>query len=650
MNDLILPLGAGLANVFSWPNILIPVFGTVLAMIPAFLPGIGGASVAALMIVLTLTWDPVSVLLLFGALTGGATFMGSITAILFNIPGNASSAAVLLDGYPMARNGQARTAIACAATASAVGSLVGVVLLLMILPAVRPLLLHFGPAERFLFAVWGLTAIIAIPNSSAARALGATLLGLTLAMVGTDPRSSAPRWTFGSYELFEGISPIIMLLGFFTLAEVISWRRSYDLQPSRMGEAGDGSVREGILSVFRHWGLTARSALIGTFVGIIPGVGGTVASFVAYGQAAQGASGDRSRFGKGDIRGVIAPEAAVDAKDGGSLLPVMAFGLPGSEGGVILLSVLAIHGLTPGTPMLTTELSLAYTLIFALLLSNFLTSVLGLAFTPLLARLTRLRIDRIALPVLVVGLVTVVQINGVLMDLYLAIGFALLGYLFKRFDWPRIPFVIAFVLGGFLETNLQLSLQLITVDRLQPLERPAVLVILGLIALSLWWMIRKGDRAAGPTGGRSRHEMRFTAGLLVLTGVLAAQAMAGAPAYSAFAQAAVWGTGLVLALILIAGWRQRAPEAEPFLPPTHRLPFALLVLMPGLIWLAGLPLAMATLVATWMLMDNLADRPRPWWVLCCAVVTGIGTWAYIDKVAIIRLPPSLLSGLTGWPI
>lgn len=643
--DQISALGVGLSNVFSWPNILIPVLGTILAMIPAFLPGIGTASVAAMMIVLTISWDPVSVLLLFGALTGGATFMGSITAILFNIPGNASSAAILLDGYPMARNGRARMAIACAATSSAVGSLIGVALLLALIPAVRPLLLQFGPAEKFLFAVWGLSAIIAIPNTSAIRALGATLLGLTLALVGSDPKTSAPRWTFGSYELFEGIGPIVMLLGFFTLAEVISWRRTYDLRPSNMGADKNDLMVEGVWSVFQHWGLTIRSALIGTVVGIIPGVGGTVASFIAYGQAVKGAAGDRSRFGEGDIRGVIAPEAAVDAKDGGSLLPVLAFGLPGSEGGVILLTVLAIHGLTPGTPMLTTELPLAYTLVFALLVSNLLTSALGLAFTPLLARLTRLRIDRISLPVLIVGLVTIVQINGLLMDLYLAVAFALLGYLFKRFDWPRIPFVIAFVLGGFLESNLQLSLQLIAVDRLQPFERPGVLAILGLIAVSVWWMGRKSTRVASLPSARSQHAPGFAAGLLVLVGVLAVQSLDGPPAYSVFAKIVVWATMLVLTVILVGAFRRRDTQADSFLPEAQRLPFILLALLPALIWLIGLPLAMAGLVAVWLALDGQADRPKIWWVAGCSGFASLATWVYLEHVAVGTLPPSVLSSL-----
>ncbi|MBK5946788.1 hypothetical protein CCR83_10175 [Rhodobacter veldkampii DSM 11550] len=648
MTEFFDPLGIGLANVFSWPNILIPLLGTVLAMIPSFLPGIGAASLAAIMIAVTVTWEPVSVLLLFGALTGGATFMGSITAILFNIPGNASSAAVLLDGHPMARDGQARMAIAASATASAVGSLIGVLVLIALLPAVRPLLLQFGPAERFLFGLWGLVAIIAVPNASALRALAATLLGLTLALVGSDPVSSAPRWTFGAFALFEGFGHVAMLLGFFTLAEVISWRRSYDLKPVAPVDASRDSARAGIRAVFRHWGLTGRSALIGTAVGMIPGVGGTVASFVAYAQAAQGRGADPARFGQGDIRGVIAPEAAVDAKDGGSLLPVLAFGLPGSEGGVILLSVLTIHGLTPGAPMLTSGLGLSYTLIFALLLSNLVTSALGLALAPQAARLTRLRIDRLALPVLLVALVTSVQLNGTLADLHVAVGFALLGYLFKRFDWPRIPFVIAFVLGGFIETNLQLSQQLLEVGRLQPLQRPGVLIVLGLIALSLWWMLRKpAAGTAAQRGPAARAEPVFAALLLVLALGLAVISLTGAPAYSGFAQTLVWSAVAVLALILTRGLRAGGGLAGAALPAAHRLPFVALAALPLGIWLLGLPLALAALVGVWVVLDTPAGRWRIVRAAVWAGAAGAGVALYLERVAAIRLPPSLLASAWG---
>lgn len=229
MSDYLAAIAAGAGHVLSWPNIAIPLLGTLIAMVSAFLPGIGGTSIATVALLMTLHWDPISVLLLFGALTGGATFMGSITAILFNVPGNASSAAAQIDGHPISRMGYPRKAIAAAATASAIGSVIGVLALILILPMVRPFILQFGPLERFLLGLWGLTAIIAVPNASTLRAAAAAVLGFLLAMVGSDPATADPRWTFGSLELFDGFTMVAVLLGFFTLSELVAWRTSFRL-------------------------------------------------------------------------------------------------------------------------------------------------------------------------------------------------------------------------------------------------------------------------------------------------------------------------------------------------------------------------------------------------------------------------------------
>ena len=481
----------GVTNTFSWPGILIPIMGTFLAMAISFLPGIGSASLMALMLVLTVSWSPESVLLLFGALVGGATFMGSVTAILFNIPGSAPSAAALLDGYPLGQKGYPRMAISCAATASAVGSLVGVIVLIALLPVLRPLIAELGPLERVLLGIWGLTTIISLPYSSKSKAATMCLLGLLLSMVGSDPVSGLARWTFGSNQMLHGLGTIPALLGFFTLAEIIGWgNQKFNQRVTVRPNQPADSVRSGINAVFKHRWLTIRSSIIGTLVGMVPGVGGTVAGFVAYGHATQTAD-DTTQFGKGDIRGLIAPEAAIDAKDGGSLLPAVALGLPGSEAGVFLVAVLLLHGLVPGTPMLTSQLPLTFTLIIALLFSNLLTSVIGVLLAPWLAKLSNFPLERIALPALVVSLVLIVQLNGQIFDLITAVVFGIAGYFFKLHNWPRVPFVIAFLLGNFIERNLALSARLIELDRIQPLQRPAALVIFLLILISVFWMYRK---------------------------------------------------------------------------------------------------------------------------------------------------------------
>ncbi len=648
MTDYLAALSLALGNLLSFPNIFIPVLGMLVAMVASFLPGIGNASLAALVLVATLSWDPVSVILLFGALTGGATFMGSITAILFNIPGNASSAAVLLDGHPMARNGEARTAIACAATASAVGSVFGVLVLLVLLPIVQPFLLEFGPLERLLLGVWGLLTIIAMPNSSSLRGLAVTALGLLCAMIGSDPTSGLPRWTFGSLQLFDGLGTIAVLLGFFTLSEIIGWRMNYSIEGVRP-DRSSGSTRRGIAAVFRHWGLTLRSSVIGTVIGIIPGVGGTMASFVAYGQAVQ-TSRDPERFGTGDIRGVIAPEAAVDSKDGGSLLPVLAFGLPGSEAGVILVTVLAIHGLVPGTPMLTTDLSLSLTLIFALLMANILTSIIGVALSPVLSRLTRLRIDKIALPALIASLVTIVHLNGFLVDLYVAVIFGILGYLFKRLHWPRVPFIIAFILGGFIETNLALSSRLMTVGRLSLWDRPAAMIIICIILASMLWLASRqgtGRRAAPHRSGIGDLWLAGVLGLLCLCFALAP--VLGSEAYTPYAVTIAWATALIFGAVLISGVRGLAEPGDRVVavPASHAVPLALMAGVPVMTSLFGLAPAMGLLTWVWLRRatpDRRQTLPMTmFWavavVACVTVLTG--------RMSRLRLPEPALMGLLG---
>lgn len=642
----------GAVNVFSWPNILIPVMGTLIAMVSAFLPGIGGTSLATLMLLLTLNWDPVHVLLLFGALTGGATYMGSVTAILFNIPGNASSAAAMLDGHAMARSGRPRTAIAAAATASAVGSLIGVIVLIALLPVVRPFILQFGPLERFLLGIWGFTTIAALPNRSTSQAFGAALLGLLAAMVGSDPTTGAPRWTYGSLNLYDGFDTIAVLLGFFTLSEVMAWRRRISVSAISAPELGHDTTLAGIRAVFSNFGVTLRSSILGTLVGIIPGVGGTVASFVAYGQAVQATKGDRSGFGQGDIRGLIAPEAAVDAKDGGSLLPTLAFGLPGSESGVILLTALMIHGFVPGLPMLTTDLPFSFTLIIALLLSNILTSVIGIGLAPLLARLTSLRIDRIVLPVLIASLVTVVQVNGSIADIYFALGFGILGYLFGQFNWPRIPFVIAFVLGGFIEQNLALILELKKVGRFNPLERPAALCIALLILISLVWMARKSsgpsNDSAGTTSIRSALSAIFALALTGIAAFLAITALLSAQAYSGFALViALAATGLCAMIALrmpLLIKRERGGAAVGGIPAEHRLPLGLMVLLGPAVFLFGLPVATGLFTAAWFCRWESLDR---WMAVKSVVAGGVAfglTLFYLDHLAVVILPdPAILS-------
>jgi TctA family transporter len=486
----------GFLLVFSWPNILYPVCGTLLAMIFSFLPGIGSITLLALAISFTFDWETIHIMLFFGALVGGATFMGSITAILFNIPGTSPNAATVLDGYPMAKKGQAKTAIGCSATASALGSSFGIVVLILLIPVMRKTILFFGPPEFLMLAIWGLTTIAVLVRGSLVKGLISAGLGLIFSFVGFDPRTAELRYTFGINYLWDGVNLIPVFLGIFAIAEMINLTVSsrQTISGKTRAEELTGSIGEGILSVFRNFGLFIRSSIIGTVIGIIPGIGGSIASFVAYGQALQSAGKDREKFGEGDIRGVLAPEAANDAKDGGSLLPTLAFGIPGNEGTAILLAVLILHGLVPGKELMDNHLNLIFVLIWSLFLSNILTSILGIVSVSPLSRLTIIRTQLLTPIILVLATLGAYVYKGQIEDIIMAYIFGFLGYYMKKYKWPRTPFVIAIVLGAMFESNFHITLSLHELGRINFWSRPITMMLLLLTVVSLflpyiqsWW-------------------------------------------------------------------------------------------------------------------------------------------------------------------
>ena len=469
----------GLRLVFSWPYFIYPLAATLLAMMFSAIPGLNSSSLMALAIPLTFSWDPVLVMLIFGAFVGGATFMGSVTAILFNIPGKTQNAVTLLDGYPLTQQGQAKTAIGCAAASSALGSTFGIFILIGLIPFMREAAMALGPPEYLMLAIWGLTTLAALSGNSLLKGLAIAGLGLQLALIGYDPRTAELRFTFGFNYLHDGLSLVPVFLGVFALAEVIDLMvsRRETLSGQLRVQDLSGSVGEGVRSVFRHFSLFLRSSVIGTVIGAIPGVGSSVASFVAYGHASQTAT-DRSRFGRGDIRGVLAPEAANDAKDGGALVPTLALGIPGGTGTAVLLGALTLHGMAPGREMLTDNLVLVFVLIWSLFLSNWITSLLGLSLVNPMARLSTIRTTRLMPIIISLSVIGSLQYRGMIEDVVCAVFFGVIGYLMKRYDWPRIPLVIAMALAPLFETNLHLTLRLQELGRIDFWSRPVVLVLI----------------------------------------------------------------------------------------------------------------------------------------------------------------------------
>jgi TctA family transporter len=476
----------GLRLVFTWPNVLYPVIATLAAMVVAFLPGVSGVTLMVLAVPFTLFWDPLPVMLLFGGLVGGATFMGSVTAILFNVPGTGPSAATLLDGHPLALQGEAKTAIGCAAMASAMGSSFGILVLIALIPVMSRAVYAFGPPELLMLLLWGLTTIALVGRGSISRSLAAAGIGLLLSFIGQDPRTGEARFTFGTLYLWNGLSLVPVMLGLFSIAEMLHLSlspRATISGHSRI-EQLSGSVRKGAMAVFRHFGLFLRSAAIGTCVGMVPGVGGTVASFLAYGHAAT-SSKHSERFGTGDIRGVLAPESAHDAKDGGALVPVLAFGIPGSESTAVLLAALLLHGVAPGRELMSRQLPLVFVLIWSLFISNWLTSIVGVMLVTPLARLTTVRLHRLApigMALAAAGAFVDAQRFG---DVVVAMAFGGIGYYMKKHGWPRIPMLVALLVGGGIERNLAIALRLRELGRLDVFARPLLILLAALVVVNV---------------------------------------------------------------------------------------------------------------------------------------------------------------------
>jgi putative tricarboxylic transport membrane protein len=383
---------------------------------------------------------------------GAVPMGGSITAILLNAPGTAPNAATCLDGYPLAQQGKAGLAIGAAASANSLGGIIGTISVLAVLPIATELVLLFGPPEFFLLAVLGLVVVATTSRGKMLRGLITGGLGLMVAFIGYDDVTGAVRFTYGIQYLWDGVHLVPALIGLFAIAEMINLMVKGGSVASNAGTVKITRMTSGVMETFRHPGTVLRGSLVGTVVGAIPGVGGVVASFLSYSLTVQ-ASKDPESFGKGNIKGVIAPEAAINAKDGSALIPTLAFGIPGGAEMAVFLGILVLHGLQPGPLMLVQHQTEIYGLVWALTASCILASFIGLLFVKPLAMITLLDSEILAPVVICVALVGSYAIDGQIGNVVVSAAFGILGYLMLRFDYPRLTVVISLVLGNMAERN-----------------------------------------------------------------------------------------------------------------------------------------------------------------------------------------------------
>ncbi len=453
----------GLALVLQWNAFSLMLVGMALGFVVGLLPGIGGAATLALMLPFVFKMTPVEAFAFLLGMHSVAATTGDITSILFGVPGEGLSAATVVDGHPMAKQGEAARALGAALTSSLVGAIIGAIALAVSIPVVRPLVLAFGSPELFMITVVGIACITSLSGlgpRGQMKGFAMGLLGLLLATIGQERQSGTLRFDFGLIYLWEGLDLIPVLVGIFAIPEIVELAVrgtaiAGERPPARLG----AGVWEGIKDTFRHFWLVVRCSIVGVFVGILPGAGGGVAQWMAYAHAAQSArdAKDRERFGKGDVRGVLGPGAANNSKEGGDLIPTIAFGVPGSGAMAILLGAFLIMGVHPGPDMLTKHLAVTYSMVWTLVIANIITVLACLALLPYLAKVTQVR-GSLIIPFLVllvfVGSYTA---NKQLADLAVTLGFGALGYLMMRYGWPRAPLVLGFVLGKLAETYLFIS-------------------------------------------------------------------------------------------------------------------------------------------------------------------------------------------------
>jgi len=450
---------AGLAALATPQAIIFMLIGVAYGLVVGILPGLGGIVALALLLPFTYGHELAATLALLLGAHIATIWGGSVTSILFNVPGAAKSLALVFDGHPMTQQGQASRALGASATAALLGGLVGAVFLAFSVPIVRPVMLALGPSEYLMMALWGLTIIATFSEGSLLKGLIATVLGILFALVGMDPVSGTPRFWFGIVYLLDGISFPVAMIGLFAVAEMIKLYVKGGVIVDRVAGEERSSVIDGVRDTFRHWWLVVRSSLLGLWIGVLPGVGASVGGIAAYAQAVQ-TSATPERFGKGAVEGVIAPDATLGANEGGGLMPTLAFGIPGGESMAILLVAFLAMGIVPGPQMLTSGLDIVFSMVWIIVIANLLTTLIGLALSSQLARLPTLDPNIMIPAVLSVCLFGAFATRGLIEDVIVAGLFGGLGYAMDKYHYSRANFVIGMVLAEMIERNLHISLGL----------------------------------------------------------------------------------------------------------------------------------------------------------------------------------------------
>lgn len=458
MVDIVSALVEAARLLFSWPTIGWMILGLLLGIVVGALPGIGASLGMAIALPLTLPLQGINALILLVGIYGGAMYGGSISAILLNVPGTGGSAATTFDGYPMTRDGKAVTALTVGATSSAFGGTISTITLIALSPFLVEFVLAFGSPERFVIAILGLSMIAIVAKSSMGKGLLSGAFGMLLGTIGLAPTFPQQRYTFGSLALYEGLNFIAILIGLFAISEMLKLsgeeggiaKKDFDLS---------GNKFDGVMITLKHPFKSAKSAWIGMAIGAIPGAGSSIANFVAYAEGMR-SSKDPESFGKGNPEGMIATESSNNGSIDGSLVPALAFGIPGSGATAVLIGGLIMHGLRPGPSLFSDSLHITYTMYLSVLVGNVVIFLVGVFVITRFSYITKINTNILIPMVTVLAFLGGLTLRNNWIDILTILVLGILGYCMIENNYSIIALVLGAILGPIAEENLHRSLQL----------------------------------------------------------------------------------------------------------------------------------------------------------------------------------------------
>jgi putative tricarboxylic transport membrane protein len=462
-------------------NLLYAFIGCILGTLIGVLPGLGPAAGTAILIPVTFNLDPIGAIIMLAAIYYGAMYGGTITSVLVNVPGEAASVITCLDGYQMAKQGRAGPALGIAAIGSFIGGTFATFALMVVSLPLASFALRFGPPEVFSLLVVGLSLVTGLSGRSLLAALIMTAFGLMLAMIGMDPVRGAPRFTFGLPPLYDGVGFIPVVMGLFGVGEILLSMEAPVLEIIK-------TKLTDLLPKREEWKVSAgaigRGTIIGFFLGLIPGIGAIIPTFIAY-VVEKRVSKHPEKFGTGVIEGVASPETANNSYANGAMVPLLTLGIPGSPTLAVLMGAFIIHGLTPGPFLFKERPDVVWGLIASLYLGNVILLILNLPLVGLWAKLLEIRYQYLYPGILLFCILGAYSLNESVFDVGVMVAFGVLGYIFRKLDWPLAPTILALILGPMMERALRTSLEMSGGDMSILITRPISVVLLILAAFVL---------------------------------------------------------------------------------------------------------------------------------------------------------------------